>query len=397
MAYWLMLSTGLVGMIVTAAMGIVVPTMYMSCSAVGNGISSPSNFDSKCCGYVELAIELGLSNNLTSILREALPGGNRSLVKGMGTDGIAFQEHFGNVVGATQAASSIANYSFVEVNSASSSIDSLTTSFISAAFNDLEQDPKSMEWFTRIAARTLIPSCLADPTFTTDSLVPSTDLNSLTKIPCATGTSPIACADFATCATGCIDMYSVMAASASLADFQAKFAARYAATPACVTDITAQFSTNYNNWYAPRVDPTNGIPSVKTRWDGGTKTNVNDVVTNLPSLAHNLSTILNNSGIAPLLADAATGIFAGLDTTAIGEDIELVKSAVCVKAFNSLYLSFVLVGISSFFLLPVICMFAMAKKDIPIIVLPPVDPSVSGSEDHSNLDDRQGNDGRVHP
>ena len=233
-----------------------------------------------------------------------------------------------------------------------------------------------MTWFNRMALRTLLPSCLANPTFNTDSLVPSTDLNSLNKVPCAPGTAVATCADFATCASGCIDMYSVMAGSTSLADFQAKFATRYSATASCVTDITAQFTTNYNNWYVPRVDATNGIPSVKTRWDAGAKVSIAGVVTDHPPLEIKINTVLNTYGtLVPQLASANTGIFAGLDCTVLGEDFQLIKNAVCVKAFNSLYLSFVIVSIVSYLLIPVIVLFVLARKDevdpAPVVAMNP--------------------------
>jgi hypothetical protein len=61
--------------------------------------------------YVGLATALGLQSNITNILRECVPGGSGSLVKGMGSAGSTFQTSFGDIVSATQAASSVSTYS----------------------------------------------------------------------------------------------------------------------------------------------------------------------------------------------------------------------------------------------------------------------------------------------
>ena len=99
-----MLATGFIGMLLMAAFGVVLPTLHMSCEAVTNGIASPTAFDG-------LATALGLQSNITNILRECVPGGSGSLVKGMGSAGSTFQTSFGDIVSATQAASSVSTYS----------------------------------------------------------------------------------------------------------------------------------------------------------------------------------------------------------------------------------------------------------------------------------------------
>lgn len=155
-----------------------------------------------------------------------------------------------------------------------------------------------------------------------------------------------------------------MAASFNLADFQSQIMMRYFSTPSCASDLKAQFTANYNNWYVPRVDTTNGIPSVQARWNAGAKVTTASVMTNLPSLTIKINTVLNTYGsLVAQLINPNTGIFAGLDCTVIGEDFELAKNAVCVKVFNSLYVSFELVSIVSYLLIPVTVLFVLARKD----------------------------------
>lgn len=155
-----------------------------------------------------------------------------------------------------------------------------------------------------------------------------------------------------------------MAACIDGTDLQTKISTRYAATLNCVTEITAQFMINYNNWYVPRVDATNGIPSIKTRWDGGTKAKVDDVISGLPPLINTINTTLGLfRETVSSMGNAATGIAAGLDCAVLREDFELVKNVVCMRTFNYLNLSFVLVSTTSYLLIVVIWLFVRGRKD----------------------------------
>lgn len=139
----------------------------------------------------------------------------------------------------------------------------ITGLFVTAALNDIAFDAASDAWFRGIANRVIPESCLANPVYQADSLVPSFG-PSLVRIPCAA--SMVQCDDFANCASGCINMNDVMTASASLDSLLSKIAQRYAATPACINDLSEQFAVNYQNWFAPRTNPNTGIASIQDRW-----------------------------------------------------------------------------------------------------------------------------------
>lgn len=150
-------------------------------------------------------------------------------------------------------------YSFNSLQNSQDQMTSSTEAFISAAQNDIKSDPVSRTWFRAVANGSIPDSCYSNPTFLADSLVPSLNPVSLALFPCDSSTQPVACDDFATCASGCIDMYDVMVKSGSSAAFLQKISQRYSATPACVSDLSAMFSINYNNWFVPRTDPNSGI------------------------------------------------------------------------------------------------------------------------------------------
>lgn len=157
----------------------------------------------------------------------------------------------------------------------------ITSLFVTAGINDIAFDAASDAWFRGIANRLIPESCQANPVYQNDSLVPSFG-PSLVRIPCAA--SMVQCDDFATCPSGCIDMNSVMTNSASLANFLSKIAQRYSATPACVADLSEQFTVNYQNWFAPRTNPNTGIVSVQNRWLTTTSGKLDALQTNVNTL-----------------------------------------------------------------------------------------------------------------
>ena len=138
----------------------------------------------------------------------------------MGNDGLSFELSLGNISNSVEAVRVTSIYSFVEVVSAYSSIDYVSNGMLTAAVNDIMSDASSLAWFERTAQRTISAACLFNSIYTQDSLVPSTDINSLAAIPCAPGTSVVsACTNFGstlTCPSGCINMYNVMSAAGSL-------------------------------------------------------------------------------------------------------------------------------------------------------------------------------------
>lgn len=285
----------------------------------------------------------------------------------MGNDGLSFELSLGNISNSVEAVRVTSIYSFVEVVSAYSSIDYVSNGMLTAAVNDIMSDASSLAWFERTAQRTISAACLFNSIYTQDSLVPSTDINSLAAIPCAPGTSVVsACTNFGstlTCPSGCINMYNVMSAAGSLTAFMGQIATRYAATPSCISDLTSQFTTNYNNWHVPRVDPTNGIASVKSRWNSGLKSTVGGMITDMAALTTNLTQILNNAGsLVPTLASTTVGLLAGLNCTLFGEDIQLIKNAVCSTAFNSIYASFVFISVEAYMLVVILIVFALIRK-----------------------------------
>ena len=91
------------------------------------------------------------------------------------------------------------------------------------------------------------------------------------------------------------------------------------------------------------------------RWSTA-KTSVDTVVTGFTTVnttMTNVITALNNavSGIV----DPKFGMIAGLNCLIIGEDLSLMVSSICVSNFNTLYITRLLMGISSFGILFALC------------------------------------------
>lgn len=298
-----------------------------------------------------------LPSNVSGTVSQCIAGGTGHVLDGFGTTGSSLTTSLTTAFTALGLIASNSAYDTAPLTNAQTNFTTTVSQYISSAKNDIIHDAPSLAWLQGLASQALPTACVGDPAFTVDSLVPSTASSSLAIVPCGGGKSVVACADFATCAPGCIDLNSVMLSAGSLATFQSKISTRYAAAAAgCLTAINNDLSTYYTNWFSPMTNTASGIGYVGTTTWPAASTVITGVLTGLPPVKTQLSTILNAlEATAPKITDPINGLQGGLNCLMIGEDLQRIRDTLCINVFNGLFVSLVTVGLSAFGLLLSMC------------------------------------------
>lgn len=200
--------------------------------------------------------------------------------------------------------------------------------------NDILSDPGSKNWQYTLANGWTPTSCINDVKFQQDSIVPSTEINSLALIPCGGNTKVVHCSSFATCPAGCLDLIKIMTAAASGTAIQNDIITRYP-TAQCATDLSTQILANYNNWHLKRMDPSTGVPSVTANWQT-TKTSIINTLNGLSDASDSIGkSIAAWPDNIPAILNQTNGLIAGMSCVSLAEDLKLLKNNFCVYSANN--------------------------------------------------------------
>ena len=103
------------------------------------------------------------------------------------------------------------------------------------------------------------------------------------------------------------------------------------------------------------IGGTGGSGVTGGRWDTA-KTSIDTVVTGFSTVNTTMTNVINalNAAVAGIV-DPKFGMIAGLNCLIIGEGLDLMVSSICVSNFNTLYITRLLMGISSFGILFALC------------------------------------------
>jgi hypothetical protein len=152
---------------------------------------------------------------------------------------------------------------------------------------------------------------------------------------------------------GCVDSHVIfndIYASNVRGDVASDLASRYSACAA--TNFPTYMGNIWDNYYFVKIPILQGIQTRTTAALTSLTTVVSDL-TAINTLFNNVITSLNStvSGVT----DPDYGLVAGLNCVLIGEDIQLFVSTLCVSNFNTVYLTRLIMGISSFGILFALC------------------------------------------
>jgi hypothetical protein len=302
---------------------------------------------------------LGLDPNITGLVSVCLPGGDGQILNKMGSVATTINGNLNNIMTTMSSSLTYSTYDTAGLTNALGNISAAFTDYSEAKRNDIIYQSSTLDIFKSIANRTKYSGC-SGTNFDTDSLVPNTDALAVADIPCASGTTAVSCNSFATCSTGCLNLYTIFKnydGAGGSGVLETDLNSRYTTlSNDCRTSIKADIKQMYTNWHVPRVSTSSGIPWVEARYNSTVKNDINNIVNSMTSLKPKMGTTFNNlNSTLNTLLDPTYGLIAGINCLLMGEDLVLTKNSLCVSMFNSFFFLFVTIGTASFALLFSMC------------------------------------------
>ena len=350
----------LIGFLIAIILSILVPLIYWSCDWLSVSIGSAAGFNANFAGVLSDA-------SSRSYISTCLTGGTGDLMAVVAPSSINDINNLKNALLNTNLFNST-----TEVNTLNTAIANVTLT-INNFKNGLTPDVTDADALASLIqvsrGSNFDAACTS---ITADGWLMSNANTSFTSCNVAGGGTK----DHTTCTSkadlqnnagaggcnGCLDsslilnnFYSADIQGALLTSLNIKY------TALCSLNFKTYLGNIWDNYYFYKVPKmvaiggAGGSGVTGGRW-GTAKTSVDTVVTGFTTVnttMTNVITALNNavSGIV----DPKFGMIAGLNCLIIGEDLSLMVSSICVSNFNTLYITRLLMGISSFGILFALC------------------------------------------
>lgn len=345
----------LLGFLIAVIFSIIVPILYWGCDWLSITFSSSANFHTNITPLIS-------SSTTRNYIAPCLKGGNGDLMAVVAPGTFTTLNNLRDSLKNTSSFNSTAQVS--ALTAAMNAVDTAITNFADGVTPDII-DGAAIGTLISVANRNGIGGCAI---LNTDSFVMSTANTSFTScaVPSGTITTNGNCASGALATpgscVGCIDTSLITNAyyvGQPRGQWQTDLISKYTSgTNTCAAPFTVYFGNVWDNYYYVKINNAapNNFLSIKGRWTSPAKTDVNSILAALPLLGGNMTNISGNlTSTVDSITNAKYGLVAGLNCLLIGEDIETLVSSICISNFNTLYLTRLVAGISSFGILFALC------------------------------------------
>ena len=342
---------GLIGFLIAIIFSFIVPVMYWGCDWIGVTIGSAAGFNTNLQGLITDA-------NTRNYIAPCLKGGNGDLITAVAPSSAATLKNLSSTL--TSSNSFNADQKIADINTALSTIQTQIDNFNKGYTPDIT-DTSALAALVGISDPANFNTGGCTGAIGADSWPVSNGNSSFT--PCKiSGTvrlsSDAACNSranimaAATTCKGCMDTTSI---------FNAYYTA--VARGSLVTDLNTRYSNGcpsfttafgniWDNYYFNKIP---AFTAISARWTTAS-TSVGTIITDLGSVNTTISSVMTSLSTAvDGITNPTFGLIAGLNCLLIGEDINLVVSTLCVSNFNTLYITRLVMGISSFGILFALC------------------------------------------
>ena len=343
---------GLIGFLIAILFSIIVPVMYWGCDWIGVTIGSAAGFNTNLQGLIKDA-------NTRNYIAPCLKGGNGDLISAVAPSSAATLKNLSSSL--TNTNSFNADQKIADINTALSTIQTQIDNFNKGYTPDIT-DTNALAALVGISdpANFNTGGCAA--AIGTDSWPVSNGNNSFTPCKISGGTVKLS-SD-----AGCGSRGAIMAAATTCKgcmDTTSIFNAYYTAVGrgALVTDLNTRYSNGcpsfttafgniWDNYYFNKIP---AFTAISARWTTASAS-VTTITTDLATVNTTMAGVMTSlSSAVDGITNPTFGLIAGLNCLLIGEDINLVVSTLCVSNFNTLYITRLVMGISSFGILFALC------------------------------------------